>query len=49
MMHLGYPDDGHLSTYYPDSKGITKGDISAVSEFLEKKGLLVVSCNVISF
>jgi dipeptidyl-peptidase-3 len=49
MMHLGYPDDGHLSTYYPDSKGITKGDISAVSGFLEKKGLLVVSCNVISF
>ncbi|PMD48553.1 putative dipeptidyl peptidase 3 [Hyaloscypha variabilis F] len=41
MMHLGYPDEGHLSTYYPDSKGITKADIGAVSDFLEKKGLLV--------
>jgi dipeptidyl-peptidase-3 len=49
MMHLGYPDEGHLSTYYPDSKGITKADIGAVSDFLEKKGLLVVSCNVPTF
>jgi dipeptidyl-peptidase-3 len=44
IMHLGYPSpSGHMSNYYPDSKGITKADISAVSEFLEKKGLLVVS------
>lgn len=42
MMHLGYPDQGHLSTYYPDSPGITKAEIGAVSDFLEKKGLLVV-------
>jgi dipeptidyl-peptidase-3 len=49
MMHLGYPDEGHLSTYYPDSKGITKADISAVSDFLEKKGLLAVSCDLMSF
>lgn len=34
---------GHMTTYYPDSKGITKADISAISDFLEKKGLLVVS------
>jgi dipeptidyl-peptidase III len=43
IMHLGYLDEGHMTTYYPDSKGITKADIGAVSEFLEKKGLLVVS------
>jgi dipeptidyl-peptidase-3 len=46
IMHLGYPDGGHMSTYYPDSKEITKADIGAVSDFLEKKGLLVVSCHV---
>jgi len=45
IMHLGYPDEGHLSTYYPDSKAITKAEIGAVSHFLEKKGLLVVSCD----
>jgi dipeptidyl-peptidase-3 len=45
IMHLGYPEQGHLSTYYPDSEGITKAEIGAVSDFLEKKGLLVVSCN----
>lgn len=44
MMHLGYLDEGHMTTYYPDSKGITKADISGVSKFLEKKGLLVVCC-----
>jgi dipeptidyl-peptidase-3 len=49
MMHLGYPDEGHLSTYYPDSKGITKADISAVSDFLEKKGLLgKLQCSILS-
>lgn len=43
IMHLGYLDEGHMTTYYPDSKAgnITKADISAVSDFLEKKGLLV--------
>lgn len=30
-----------MTTYYPDSKGITKADISAVSDFLEQKKLLV--------
>jgi dipeptidyl-peptidase-3 len=42
-MHLGYLDEGHMSTYYPDSDGITKAEIQGVSDFLEKKGLLVVS------
>lgn len=41
IMHLGYLDEGHMTTYYPDSKGITKADIQGVSDFLEKKGLLV--------
>lgn len=39
-MLLGYPDKGHLSTYYPDSPDITREEISAVSDFLEGKGLL---------
>ncbi|CAL3963864.1 unnamed protein product [Diplocarpon coronariae] len=41
IMHLGYLDEGHMTTYYPESKGITKADIGAVSDFLEKIGLLV--------
>jgi dipeptidyl-peptidase-3 len=49
LMHLGYPDEGHLSTYYPDSKGITKAEIGALSDFLEKKGLLVVRSKVPSW
>ncbi|EON61407.1 dipeptidyl-peptidase III [Coniosporium apollinis CBS 100218] len=39
-MLLGYPDAGHLSTYYPDSPDITKGEIEEVSKFLMDKGLL---------
>ncbi|KAF2274541.1 dipeptidyl-peptidase III [Westerdykella ornata] len=39
-LHLGYPSAGHVSTYYPDSPGITKEEISGVSDFLEGKGLL---------
>lgn len=39
-MHLGYPDQGHVSTYYPDSPEITKEEISIVSDFLEGKKLL---------
>jgi dipeptidyl-peptidase-3 len=40
LMHLGYPDAGHLSTYYPDSPNITKQDIALISSFLESKKLL---------
>ncbi|KAL2354168.1 dipeptidyl peptidase III [Cryomyces antarcticus] len=36
LMHLGYPDAGHLSTYYPDSPDITKEEISIVSDFLKE-------------
>lgn len=39
-MHLGYPSEGHVSTYYPDSPNISKEDIAGVSDFLEGKGLL---------
>lgn len=37
-----YLEDGHMTTYYPDSKGITKAEIGAVSDFMGKIGLLVV-------
>lgn len=43
IMHLGYSEEGHMTTYYPDSPSITKADITAVSDWMEKKGLLVVS------
>lgn len=39
-LHLGYPDDGHVSTYYPDSPGITKREIELVSDFLKDQGLM---------
>jgi dipeptidyl-peptidase-3 len=41
IMHLGYLDNGHMTTYYPDSTGITKAEISAVSEWMQEKKLLV--------
>jgi dipeptidyl-peptidase-3 len=31
-----------MTTYYPDSKGLTKADIQAVDEWMQKKNLLVV-------
>ncbi|KAK4128385.1 dipeptidyl-peptidase III [Parathielavia appendiculata] len=40
LLHLGFTDDGHLTTYYPDSPDITKDDIRAVSKWMENKGLL---------
>ncbi|KAK4506981.1 hypothetical protein PRZ48_000715 [Zasmidium cellare] len=39
-MHLGYPDKGHVSTYYPDSPDITVDEIEFVSDFLKNKGLM---------
>lgn len=41
-MHLGYLDDGHMTTYYPGSKGITKEEIAAVDEYLVAKKLVLV-------
>ncbi|KAH7163220.1 peptidase family M49-domain-containing protein [Dactylonectria estremocensis] len=40
IMHLGYPDEGHMTTYYPDSSEITKEEIKAVSDWMESKGQL---------
>lgn len=40
LMHLGYGDDGHMTTYYPETADITKAEIDAVSNWMEKKGLL---------
>ncbi|KAL8738204.1 MAG: hypothetical protein Q9181_000975 [Wetmoreana brouardii] len=39
-MHLGFPDKGHLSTYYPDSPDITQDEIEQVSAFMAEKKLL---------
>ena len=40
LMHLGFPDAGHLSNYYPDSPDITKQDIELIGDFLAEKGIL---------
>lgn len=40
LMHLGYPDEGHLTTYYPDSPDVTKDEVNAIAKFMESKGLL---------
>ncbi|KAI0482803.1 peptidase family M49 [Xylariaceae sp. FL0804] len=40
LMHLGYPQEGHMTTYYPDSPDISQSEIEAVSAWMEKKGLL---------
>lgn len=40
LMHLGYPDEGHLTTYYPDSPDVTKDEVNAVAKWMESKGLL---------
>lgn len=39
-LHLGYPDEGHVSNYYPDSPSITKDEITEISGFLEDKRIL---------
>lgn len=40
LMHMGYPEQGHMTTYYPESPDILKTEIDAVSAWMEKKGLL---------
>ncbi|KAL4767607.1 peptidase family M49-domain-containing protein [Aspergillus nidulans var. acristatus] len=39
LMHLGYPESGHMTTYYPDSPSITKDEITAIGDFFEQKGM----------
>ncbi|PGH08246.1 hypothetical protein AJ79_06032 [Helicocarpus griseus UAMH5409] len=40
LMHLGYPEKGHMTTYYPDSPNITVEEISLIASFMEEKKLL---------
>jgi dipeptidyl-peptidase-3 len=40
LLHLGFTDEGHLTTYYPDSPEITKDEVDAVSKWMAFKGLL---------
>ncbi|KAF4123373.1 hypothetical protein GMORB2_6074 [Geosmithia morbida] len=40
ILHLGFPDAGHMTTYYPDSANITQAEIEGVSAWMEKTGLL---------
>lgn len=40
LMHLGFPDKGHLTTYYPDSPNITQTEIETVDKYIGDKGLL---------
>ncbi|KAF2152883.1 dipeptidyl peptidase III [Myriangium duriaei CBS 260.36] len=40
LMHLGYPSQGHLSTYYPNSPDITVDEIEYVSTWLADRKLL---------
>ncbi|KAK4144700.1 peptidase family M49-domain-containing protein [Dichotomopilus funicola] len=40
LLHLGFTDEGHLTTYYPDSPSITKDEVAAVSKWMEEKKLL---------
>lgn len=39
LMLLGYPQDRHMTTYYPESPSITKDEITAVGDVMEKHGL----------
>lgn len=39
-MHLGFPDKGHLSAYYPHSPDITQDEIEHISAFIAEKKLL---------
>jgi dipeptidyl-peptidase-3 len=40
LLHLGFPDKGHMTTYYPDSADITQPEVEAVAAWMAKKGLL---------
>ena len=40
LMHLGFPNLGHQSAYYPESPDISQEEIKAVDDFLGSKKLL---------
>ncbi|KAJ5719516.1 dipeptidyl peptidase [Penicillium malachiteum] len=46
MMHLGYPTSGHMTTYYPDSPTITKDEITAIGDLMEKKKLALENTRI---
>ncbi|KAL2703921.1 hypothetical protein AAEP93_004992 [Penicillium crustosum] len=46
MMHLGYPKSGHITTYYPDSPTISKEEITAIGDLMEKKGLALENTRI---
>lgn len=37
---LGWPEDQHTSSYYPDSKSITKDEVEAINSALASKGIM---------
>ena len=39
-MHLGYPDKGHIFTYYPDSPDLTQDEIEYTAVYLKDRQLL---------
>ncbi|KAK5937926.1 hypothetical protein PMZ80_010055 [Knufia obscura] len=39
-MHLGYPDQGHTTAYYPDSSSITKDEIQTIQDVMESVNLM---------
>ena len=38
-MHFGYPEKGHMSTYYPDSPHITKEEITLIGDLMGEEKL----------
>ena len=40
IMHLGFPEQGHMSTYYPDSLDITKEEIELIGDAMAANGIL---------
>ena len=40
LMHLGFPDKGHLSNYYPNSPDITEKEIASLGKFFAEQRLL---------
>ena len=39
-MHLGYPDQGHTTAYYPDSADISKDEIQIIQDVMESVSLM---------
>lgn len=46
MMHLGYTNEGHMTTYYPDSPTISQKEITAIGDLMETKGLALENTRI---